>query len=61
MNGVYLRALPEDEYAAALLRWLGEQGIEWPEERVRATVPLVQEKIEKFSRTPSACASSSSR
>src|SRR6476660_5728837 len=43
MNGVHLRALPEDEYAAALLRWLGEQGIDWPEETVRATVPLIQE------------------
>jgi glutamyl-tRNA synthetase len=52
MNGVHLRALPEDEYAAALLRWLGEQGIAWPEETVRATVPLVQEKIEKFSAYP---------
>ena len=26
MNGVYLRALPEDEYAAALLRWLARAG-----------------------------------
>ena len=32
--------------------WLGEQGIDWPEERVRETVPLVQEKIEKFSQYP---------
>ena len=30
----------------------GEQGIDWPEERVRATVPLVQEKIEKLSQYP---------
>jgi glutamyl-tRNA synthetase len=52
MNGVYLRALAEDEYTAALLRWLGEQGIAWPEETVRATVPLVQEKIEKLSQYP---------
>jgi glutamyl-tRNA synthetase len=35
-----------------LLRWLREQGIEWPDERVRATVPLVQDKIEKFSAYP---------
>ena len=34
------------------LRWLREQGIDWPEETVRATVPLVQEKIEKFSQYP---------
>src|SRR5262249_27625016 len=53
MNGVHLRALPEDECAAALLRgWLDEQGIEWPEETVRATVPLVQEKLERFSAYP---------
>ena len=52
MNGVYLRALPPDEYADALLRWLREQGIDWPEETVRATVPLVQEKIEKLSQYP---------
>jgi glutamyl-tRNA synthetase len=54
MNGVHLRALPEDEYAAALLRWLRERDDErtWPEEKVRATVPLVQEKLEKFSAYP---------
>ena len=52
LNGVYLRALPPDEYAHDLLTWLREQGIDWPEERVRATVPLVQEKIEKFSQYP---------
>jgi glutamyl-tRNA synthetase len=52
MNGMYLRELQPDEYALDLLRWLREQGIDWPEERVRATVPLVQEKIEKFSQYP---------
>jgi glutamyl-tRNA synthetase len=52
MNGMYLRDLQPDEYALDLIRWLGEQGIDWPEERVRATVPLVQEKIEKFSAYP---------
>ncbi len=52
MNGMYLRDLQPDEYALNLIRWLGEQGIDWPEERVRATVPLVQEKIEKFSAYP---------
>ena len=52
MNGVHLRALPEDEYAAALLDWLAERGIGWPEETVRATVPLVQQKIEKLSQYP---------
>jgi glutamyl-tRNA synthetase len=52
MNGVYLRELQPDEYAYDLRRWLREQGIEWPVERVNATVPLVQEKIEKFSQYP---------
>jgi glutamyl-tRNA synthetase len=52
MNGVYLRNLQPDEYADDLLRWLQEQGIEWPESRVRATLPLVREKIEKFSLYP---------
>jgi glutamyl-tRNA synthetase len=52
LNGVFLRDLPLDEYALDLLRWLREQGIDWPEETVRATAPLVQEKIEKFSRYP---------
>ena len=52
MNGTYLRDLQPDEYALDLLRWLREQGNDWPEERVRATVPLVQEKIEKFSAYP---------
>jgi glutamyl-tRNA synthetase len=52
MNGMYLRELQPDEYAHDLLKWLGEQGVAWPEERVRATVPLVQEKIEKLSQYP---------
>ena len=52
LNGMYLRDLQPDEYALDLIRWLREQGIDWPEERVRATAPLVQEKIEKFSAYP---------
>ena len=52
LNGVYLRNLQPDEYAHDLLEWLHEQGIEWPETRVRATVQLVQEKIERFSQYP---------
>ncbi|HEY3182515.1 MAG TPA: glutamate--tRNA ligase [Gaiellaceae bacterium] len=52
MNGVYLRGLQPDEYAHDLLRWLREHGIDWPEEKVRASAPLVQEKIEKFSQYP---------
>ncbi len=52
MNGVYLRALQPDEYAHDLLRWLHDHELDWPETRVRATVPLVQEKIERFSQYP---------
>jgi glutamyl-tRNA synthetase len=52
LNGVHLRALEPDEYAGLLIRWLGEHGIDWPHETVRATAPLVQEKIEKLSQYP---------
>ncbi|HVW90901.1 MAG TPA: glutamate--tRNA ligase family protein, partial [Gaiellaceae bacterium] len=52
MNGMYLRELQPDEYAHDLLKFLREQGTAWPDERVRATVPLVQEKIEKLAQYP---------
>ena len=52
MNGVYLRALPQEEYAGRLVAYLREQGYEWPEERVRAAAPLVQEKIERLGQFP---------
>ena len=52
MNGVYLRELQPDEYAHFLCKWLDERGIDWPQTTVNATVPLVQEKIEKFSQYP---------
>jgi glutamyl-tRNA synthetase len=52
MNGMYLRDLQPDEYAHFLNKWLRERGSVWPEEKVNATVPLVQEKIEKFSQYP---------
>jgi glutamyl-tRNA synthetase len=45
MNGVYLRALPAEEYGSRLSAYLREQGLEWPEERVRAAAAIVQEKI----------------
>ena len=48
MNGVYLRALPAEEYADRLVAYLREQGSEWPEDRIRAAAPLVQEKIGSF-------------
>jgi glutamyl-tRNA synthetase len=52
MNGVYLRALPQDRYAEALLRYLRETGHDWNEELVRRAVPIVQEKIERFGQFP---------
>ena len=52
MNGVYLRALPPDVYADELLRYLRETGHDWDEELVRRTVPIVQEKIERFGQYP---------
>jgi glutamyl-tRNA synthetase len=52
LNGVYLRALSEPEYADELLRYLREQGNDWDEELVRRTVPIVQEKIERFGQYP---------
>ena len=45
LNGVYLRALPSEEYADRVVAYLREQGNEWPEERIRAAAPIVQEKI----------------
>jgi glutamyl-tRNA synthetase len=52
MNGVYLRELSEGDYAELLLTYLREQGHDWDEERVRAAVPLVQEKIAKLGEFP---------
>jgi glutamyl-tRNA synthetase len=52
LNGVYLRALSPDEYADRLLAYLREQGVDWPEQRIRAAAPLVQEKIERLGQFP---------
>ena len=52
LNGVHLRELGAGQYAQHLVTWLREQEIDWPEARVRETVPLVQEKIEKLSQYP---------
>jgi glutamyl-tRNA synthetase len=52
LNGVYLRALPPEEYAAELVRWLRDNGYEWDETRVREAAPLVQEKIALLSEFP---------
>jgi glutamyl-tRNA synthetase len=48
MNGVYLRALPQEEYAGRLVAYLREQGCDWPEDKVRAAAAIVQEKIGRF-------------
>jgi glutamyl-tRNA synthetase len=48
MNGVYLRALPADEYADRLVTFVGERRIDWAEDTVRAAAPLVQEKIARL-------------
>jgi glutamyl-tRNA synthetase len=52
MNGVYLRALPPEEYADELVRYLRDQGYDWDDELVRRAAPLVQEKIERFGQFP---------
>jgi glutamyl-tRNA synthetase len=52
MNGMYLRAMSPEEYAGALVAYLRDQGYDWTEERIRASVPLVQAKIERFDQFP---------
>jgi glutamyl-tRNA synthetase len=52
LNGTYLRALPPGEYADELVAYLDAQGYEWPEDRVRAAAPLVQEKIDRLGQFP---------
>jgi glutamyl-tRNA synthetase len=52
MNGVYLRALPPDEYADELVRFLRDQGYDWDEDLIRRAAPIVQEKIERFGQFP---------
>src|SRR3989440_7797462 len=52
MNGVYLRALPPEEYAERLVAYLREQGYDWDEDLVRKAAPLVQEKISTLGEFP---------
>ena len=52
MNGMYIRALPVDEFAHRLIVWLGEQGYDWDAELVRRAAPLVQEKISRLGEFP---------
>jgi glutamyl-tRNA synthetase len=49
MNGVYLRALAPDDYADALIDYLGPS---WDPEKVRRFAPLVQEKLTRFGEFP---------
>ena len=52
MNGVYLRALPTEEYAERLVEFVHERGSDWPDEGIRAAAPLVQEKIGRLGEFP---------
>jgi glutamyl-tRNA synthetase len=52
MNGVYMRAMPPDAFADALVAYLRQEGIDWDEEFVRRTGPLVQEKIARLGEYP---------
>ena len=52
LNGIYLRALPPEEYADRLVAYLREQGYEWDEGLIRKVAPLVQEKIATLGEFP---------
>lgn len=52
LNGVYLRALPPEEYAERLVAYVRARGLGWSEELVRRAAPLVQEKIAKLGEFP---------
>jgi glutamyl-tRNA synthetase len=53
MNGVYLRAMTPDEFADTLVAYLRERGYDWDERVIRASAPLVQEKIARLGEYPS--------
>jgi glutamyl-tRNA synthetase len=52
LNGMFLRALPPDEYADELITYLRGEGYDWDAELVRRAAPVVQEKIERFGQFP---------
>ena len=52
MNGVYIRALPTQDFADRLVSYLREQGYDWDEELIRRSAPLVQEKISTLGAYP---------
>jgi glutamyl-tRNA synthetase len=49
MNGVYLRALSPEQYADALMQYLGPN---WDADKVRQIAPLVQEKLTRLGEFP---------
>jgi glutamyl/glutaminyl-tRNA synthetase len=52
MNGVYIRELPEGEFADRLIAYLRDYGYDWDEELIRRSAPLVQEKISTLGAYP---------
>ena len=52
LNGVYLRELPPDAFADALVAYLREKGFDGDEDTIRASAPLVQEKIARLEEYP---------
>jgi glutamyl-tRNA synthetase len=52
LNGVYLRELPPGAFADALVAYLRDQGFEGDEATIRASAPLVQEKISRLEEYP---------
>jgi len=52
MNGIYMRSLPEADFADALVDYLSEQGLAWDEALIRKAAPLVQEKISTLGEVP---------
>ena len=52
MNGVHLREMPPDQFADDLVAYLRETGFDGDEETIRASAPLVQEKIARLDEYP---------
>ena len=53
MNGVYMRALPAEQFAGRLVAYVREQALDWDEQLVRRSAPLVQEKLSRLVEFPS--------
>ena len=52
MNGVYIRSLGPDVFGNVVVGYLRERGLDWPEERVRAMAPAIQEKVGRLGEIP---------